>query len=68
MNKYVLWHDLSILQVMSKGEVKEFDSPYALLQTPRSLFKRMVDQTEPTAAEKLHQMALEAHRRRQEAS
>ncbi len=44
--------------------MKEFDRPYALLQRPRSQFKRMVEQTGPTASRKLYQMALVAQRRR----
>ncbi len=53
-----------VLQVMSKGQVKEFDSPYTLLQNPRSQFGKMVEQTGPSASKKLHQMAAEAHLRR----
>ena len=52
------------LQVMNKGQVKEFDSPYTLLQTQTSLFRKMVDRTGPSASRKLYQMALEAHLRR----
>ena len=53
---------------MNRGQVREIDSPYALLQRPRSLFHRMVEQTGPSASRKLHQMALEAYQsRRREA-
>ena len=44
--------------------MKEFDSPYALLQLPKSQLKKMVNQTGPMASKKLYQMALDAHRRR----
>ena len=50
---------------MVKGEVKEFDSPYNLLQKRRSHFRKMVEQTGPTASRILHQMAMEAHLREQ---
>ena len=46
---------------MSDGEVKEFDSPYNLLQDPSSLFYKMVQKTGPSASKKLQQMALDAH-------
>ena len=46
---------------MSNGQVKEFDSPYNLLQKRRSHFKKMVEQTGPIASRMLHQMAEEAH-------
>lgn len=46
---------------MDNGEVREFDSPYNLLQDARSLFYRMVQKTGPSASKKLQQMALDAH-------
>ena len=49
------------LQVMSKGQVKEFDSPYNLLQNEKSLFTRMVEKTGPSASRILRQMALDAN-------
>ena len=55
------------LQLMSNGQVKEFDSPYDLLQNPRSLFYKMVQKTGPSASRKLYQMAREAHLQRQSA-
>ena len=51
-------------QVMSKGHVKEFDSPHRLLQNPNSQFCKMVETTGPTASQKLRAMAQEAHTRR----
>ena len=45
---------------MSNGQVKEFDSPYELLQNPRSLFYKMVQKTGPSASRKLYQMVLDA--------
>ena len=45
--------------------MKEFDSPYDLLQNPRSLFYKMVQKTGPSASRKLYQMAREAHIQRQ---
>ena len=41
---------------MSKGHLQEFDTPFNLLQTPNSLFNKMVEQTGPTASKKLRQM------------
>ena len=55
---------LSLPQVMNKGQVREFDRPYRLLQQPQSLFHRMVQQTGELAAQKLHQMAQEAEMKR----
>ena len=46
---------------MSNGQVKEFDSPYNLLQDPGSLFYKMVQKTGPSASRKLHQMVLDVH-------
>ena len=56
---------LPVLQVMSKGQVREFDRPHRLLQQPRSLFRYMVDQTGEKAAHKLYEMVQDAdmHRR-----
>ena len=53
------------LQVMDKGCVGEFGPPHLLLQNPASHLKRMVDKTGPDASKKLHQMAVDAHQRRQ---
>lgn len=44
--------------------MKEFDSPYRLLQNPSSKFYLMVEKTGLTASGRLHQMALESHLRR----
>ncbi len=55
---------LCSIQVMNNGQVKEFDSPYTLLQNPGSQFKRMVEQTGPYASRKLYQMAVEAYKLR----
>ena len=49
---------------MNRGQVKEFDQPYLLLQQPNSLFRRMVDQTGEIASRKLYEMAQEADLRR----
>ena len=51
------------LQVMSNGRVKEFASPYRLLQNSDSQLYKMVEKTGPEASQKLHQMALEARSR-----
>ena len=48
------------LQVMSRGQVKEFDTPFHLLQNSNSQLYKMVEKTGPTASQKLHQMALDA--------
>ena len=53
-----------LIQVMSKGQVKEFERPHHLLQDPSSQFSKMVDKTGPTASQKLRAMAQEAHTRR----
>ena len=57
---------LPSLQVMSDGQVKEFDRPYSLLQQPHSLFYHMVEQTGSVAANKLKQMAQDAEMRNRE--
>ncbi len=44
-------------QVMHEGKVKEFDSPYTLLQNEESLLYKMVKKTGPEASKELHQMA-----------
>ena len=46
--------------MMSNGQIKEFGSPYRLLQNPDSQLYNMVEKTGPEASEKLHQMAIEA--------
>ena len=50
---------------MNRGQVKEFDSPYNLLQDHRSLFYKMVQKTGPSASKKLLQMARDAYNQRQ---
>ena len=50
---------------MSAGQVREFDSPYILLQDPKSQFKKLAEQTGPIAFKKLYQIAREAHLRKQ---
>ncbi len=45
---------------MSKGELVELESPYTLLQS-NTRFRKMVEDTGPSASQKLFQMALEAH-------
>lgn len=57
-----MFHFLS--QVLKNGKIKEFDSPYKLLQNPSSKFYLMVEKTGLTASGRLHQMALESHLRR----
>ena len=52
------------IQLMSNGQIKEFDSPYKLLQDPSSLFYKMVQKTGPSASKKLHQMARDTHTER----
>ena len=61
----VVQTSISLPQVMNRGQVRELDSPYALLQRPHSQFHRMVEQTGPSASRKLLQMALEAHQWRE---
>eukprot|EP00123_Amoebidium_parasiticum_P018050 comp24080_c0_seq1/m.43365 comp24080_c0_seq1/g.43365 ORF comp24080_c0_seq1/g.43365 comp24080_c0_seq1/m.43365 type:complete len:1444 (-) comp24080_c0_seq1:309-4640(-) len=51
--------------VMSAGKVAEFDSPYALLQDPQSMFSTLVESTGPQAAAQLREMAIQAQRERE---
>ena len=44
--------------------MREFDSPYNLLQDSRSKFYKMVEKTGRLNAERLHQIALESHLRK----
>lgn len=53
------------MQVMSMGQILEFDTPYALVQNPQSHLKRLVEHTGPSASRKLHQMAFEAHKHKE---
>ena len=48
---------------MDNGSVKEFASPYRLLQNSGSQLYKMVEKTGPEASRKLHQMALDARSR-----
>ena len=41
--------------------MKEFDSPFSLLQNSDSLFTKMVEKTGTSASRKLREMALENH-------
>ena len=54
-----------VLQVMSRGGVKEFDRPSQLLEQPHSLFRQMVDKTGEATSARLHQIARDTdlHRR-----
>lgn len=48
------------LQVLSEGEIVEFDEPYLLLQNTQSgLLHKMVEQTGPGESEHLTQIARE---------
>ncbi len=49
---------------MSNSRVKEYASPYSLLQNSNSQLYKMVEKTGPEASQKLHQMALEARSRK----
>ena len=49
-----------MVQVMSRGEMVEFDRPSRVLQQPHSLFRQMVDKTGDVAAKRLHEIAREA--------
>ncbi len=48
-------------QVLSSGEVLEFDTPFHLLQDRNSLLSEMVRKTDAETAQKLRQIAVNAH-------
>ena len=50
-----------VCQVLDAGRLREFDSPYRLLKNKRSLFFSLVEQTGPTEAANLYEMAREAY-------
>lgn len=49
---------------MSAGEAVEFDGPLALLQDKRSMFSAMVGKTGRETSDRLHQIAIDADRKR----
>lgn len=49
------------MQLLKKGRLCEFDTPYNLLQDPTSQFYKMVEKTGLASAEHLRQIALGAH-------
>ena len=51
------------VQVMNNGQMKEYASPYRLLQNPSSLLFKMVEKTGPEASRELHKMAMDARSR-----
>ena len=53
-----------VLQVMSKGQMSEFDRPSQLLQLPNSLFRGMVDKTGSITSQRLCEIAQEADLRK----
>lgn len=55
---------MCVTKVLKNGKLKEFDSPYRLLQNPSSKFYLMVEKTGLTASGRLHQLALESHLRK----
>ena len=55
------------MQVMSDGQVLEYDTPLALLKNRKSQFFAMVSKTGTEASRRLYQMAVEADRERKEA-
>ena len=48
--------------------MKEFDTPYNLVQNTKSQLYSMVEKTGPIASKKLRQMALDAHLQRKKSS
>ncbi len=48
-------------QVLSSGEVLEFDTPFHLLQDRNSLLSEMVRKTDAETAQKLRQIAVNTH-------
>ena len=47
--------------VMDAGRLVEFDEPLTLLQNKDGVFRSLVDQTGPAGAEKLFEIAQQAH-------
>ena len=56
--------DYDRIMVLGAGKLKEMDEPYALLTTTGSLLSDMVSQVGEEEADKLKQIALEAHKKR----
>jgi len=51
------------LQVLDEGQIREFDSPYLLLQNTNGLFYQMALQAGSSEFEQLQRIAKEAHHR-----
>ena len=54
----------SYVQLLKNGRLREFDSPYNLLQDTTSKFYKMVEKTGPASSARLHQIAIETHLRK----
>ena len=52
------------MQLLKNGRLREFDSPYNLLQDTTSKFYKMVEKTGPASSARLHQIAIETHLRK----
>lgn len=50
-----------LLQVMDEGEIKEFDSPFILIQQENSIFSNLVEQTGVAQAAELRFLAADFH-------
>jgi ATP-binding cassette subfamily C (CFTR/MRP) protein 4 len=56
--------DCDRIMMLRKGELIEFNEPHVLLQDPSSYLSKLVNHTGPAAAQRLRDMALDAHNKR----
>ncbi|XP_047739320.1 ATP-binding cassette sub-family C member 4 [Hyalella azteca] len=56
--------DSTRVMVISAGKIHELDAPHSLLQDRASLFSRLVRQADDATAERLHNIAREAYKKR----
>ncbi|KAA0188889.1 hypothetical protein HAZT_HAZT000572 [Hyalella azteca] len=56
--------DSTRVMVISDGKIQELDAPHSLLQDRASLFSRLVRQADDDTAERLHNIAREAYKKR----
>jgi ATP-binding cassette subfamily C (CFTR/MRP) protein 4 len=56
--------DCDRIMILRKGELIEFSEPHMLLQDPSSYLSKLVNHTGPAAAQRLRDMALDAHNKK----